>query len=146
MKFIFMDRKKVGKQKRAEGKDFEKRVHKELLHDEWTVCRWNNTVDLDNNKLKEVRPKFINGRIMMMTGGFPDYACWSLDGECWPVGVECKLAGELDHNEKVMCEWLLKNNIFHKIYIASKHKEKNRIKIRYEDFRIKYADWLLKNG
>ena len=50
------------------------------------------------------------------------------------IGVESKINGTLDKLEKQKCQWLLDNNIFSKIFIASKHKIKNRIHIEYKEY------------
>ena len=50
------------------------------------------------------------------------------------IGVESKITGKLDKEEKEKCDWLLKNNIFSKILIASKTKVKNKIVVRYEEY------------
>ena len=42
-------------------------------------------------------------------------------------GVECKSNGKLDKEEKEKCKWLLSNNIFSKILIASKGKKRGSI-------------------
>lgn len=55
------------------------------------------------------------------------------------IGVEVKTNGYLDKTEKEKCQWYLDNNIFSKILIASKYKEKNRVKIKYTDFEEKYG-------
>ncbi len=44
------------------------------------------------------------------------------------IGVECKSNGYLDKKEKAKCKWLLENNIFSKILIASKGKKRGEIK------------------
>lgn len=51
------------------------------------------------------------------------------------IGVECKMTGKLDKEEKEKCKWLLENNIFSKILIASKTKVKNKVVIKYEEFK-----------
>lgn len=43
------------------------------------------------------------------------------------VGVEAKSNGYLDKEEREKCEWLLDNNIFSKIFIASKGEKKEII-------------------
>ncbi len=53
------------------------------------------------------------------------------------IAVECKINGTLDKLEKQKCQWLLDNNIFSKILIASKHKIKNRIHIKYKEWKSK---------
>jgi len=50
-------------------------------------------------------------------------------------GIESKINGKLDKKEKEKCKWLLDNKIFSKILIASKHKVKNKIVIKYEEFK-----------
>lgn len=55
------------------------------------------------------------------------------------IGVESKINGQLDKLEKEKCAWLIKNNKFSKILIASKIKVKNKIVIKYEDFTEKYG-------
>lgn len=51
------------------------------------------------------------------------------------IGVECKVGKYLDKAEKEKCIWLLENKVFSKILIASRYKEKNRIKIKYDEFK-----------
>jgi len=48
------------------------------------------------------------------------------------IGVECKVGKSLDKEEKEKCDWLLKNNIFSKILIASKGPKRGQI--MYEEF------------
>lgn len=43
------------------------------------------------------------------------------------IGVEAKSNGYLDKTEKEKCKWLLENNIFSKILIASKSKKRGEI-------------------
>ena len=50
------------------------------------------------------------------------------------IGIECKMTGVLDREEKEKLDWCLNNKVFSKILIASKIKEKNRIKVVYTDF------------
>jgi len=47
------------------------------------------------------------------------------------IGVECKSNGYLDKIEKQKCRWLLENNVFSKILIAKKDKNK----IKYIEFK-----------
>lgn len=81
--------------------------------------------------------------------GFPDFVCHrkvqcslcyarmgESDGEYYEVvGVECKINGKLDREEKEKCQWLLDNKIFSRLYIAEKTKVKNRIVIVYNEFK-----------
>ena len=103
-------------------------------------------------------------RPMMMGAGFPDFVCFrrikmiddaevkeislmsdgSFDpafiikkshyGDYQVIGVECKVNGILTKLEKQKCKWLLDNNVFSKILIASKTKVKNRVVIVYKEF------------
>lgn len=52
------------------------------------------------------------------------------------IGVEVKSNGYLDKIEKEKCKWLLKNNIFSKILIASKGKVR-RGEIVYKEVKMK---------
>lgn len=56
------------------------------------------------------------------------------------IGVECKTNGYLDKTEREKCRWLLDNNVFSKILIASKIKEGRKIVIKYENFDDKYGE------
>lgn len=138
-----MDKQKQGKRNRASGSDFERRVKKDL-EEHWTVIKNpNNVID---NKFTQGKSKFnpFTKKVMMMSGGFPDFIIFRLrisnsihvDRNLYEIiGVECKVNGHLDKEEKEKCDWLIKNQIFSKILIASKHKEKNKIKIRYTEWK-----------
>ena len=163
------DPKKVamGKASRAQGKQFELRVRKDLEEQGWIVDRWTNNVEFEdisfkrdhsttgfNNiisregKIVPAKSKWAgSGRPMMMGAGFPDFLCirMHIKGELLcrgiisntlykVIGVECKMTGKLDKEEKEKCDWYLKNNIFSKIFIASKHKVKNKIVVEYEEY------------
>lgn len=137
------DPKKVsaGKRSHAQGREFEKRVRKDLEAKGWIVDKWTNNVDIENDKLKQVKPMWIKGRVVMISGGFPDFVCWRNDmPELRIVGVESKMTGELDKGELDKCRWLLKNKIFNKIAIAEKTKVKNKIQIIYRDFGYKHGE------
>lgn len=108
-----------------------------------------------------VNGKFIYGkliqaksnRFLMRSTGFPDFIAFTYanSNATWPIenydktfyisginaiiGVEVKINGYLDPTEREKCRWLLKNNIFSRILIASKLKISNRIKIKYEEFK-----------
>jgi len=49
------------------------------------------------------------------------------------IGVEVKSNGYLSKEEKEKCKWLLENNIFSKILVASKSKKRGKIK--YKGFK-----------
>jgi len=123
-----------------------------LKIDDIEVKKW------EHSKLVQAKPKylFINGGMKMVgnNSGFPDFIAMRRADDAYSytddygdsydklvhevIGVESKMTGELDRIEKEKCKWLLDNNVFSKILIASKHKIKNRIHIEYEDFKIKY--------
>ncbi len=94
--------------------------------------------------LVKVKNKFRGMGIPMMLGaGFPDFIAftgkWHLipdlglldnhlpEGIKVIIGVESKMNGYLDKQEKEKCAWLLKNNIFSKILIASKGTKRGQI-------------------
>ena len=120
----------IGKAGRAAGKLFENKVRAELEQMGFIVSKWNNNVDLQNNKLIPVRPKYnpFTKSLMMMSGGFPDYIVMKrLDNNFYEVvGVESKLGKYLDAEEKKKAQWLINNKIFSMIFVAYKKKEKGK--------------------
>ncbi len=85
-------------------------------------------------KIVKVKNKFLGpGKPMMLGAGFPDFI--ALKHECYHdfsslyqvFGVESKVNGLLDKQEKEKCSWLLSNNIFSKILIASKGEKRGEI-------------------
>ncbi len=89
-------------------------------------------------KLVKVKNKFRGKGIPMMLGaGFPDFVCFKLYNVARVgkeetivyevIGVEAKSNGYLDKVEKEKCRWLLNNNIFSKILIASKGTKRGQI-------------------
>lgn len=145
-----------GKKSRAQGSAFELRVRKDLDAKGWAVDKWSNNVELSEvNSLDmdgfHINGKFIFGRLvqaknkwagpnrpLVLGAGFPDFVAFRptniLEEQYEVIGVESKMNGKLDKEEKLKCEWLLKKRIFNSILIASKHKIKNRIHIKYQDF------------
>ena len=95
------------------------------------------------NKGKLIKAKSFMGR--SRTNGFPDFIAFRKEGEInqcklwlddglqntkivWNlIGVECKSNGYLDKIEIAKCRWLLENNIFSKILIASKGTKRGQI-------------------
>ncbi len=140
----------IGKASRQAGLRFEVKVRKDLESNGWIVDRWSNNVDLENNKLIPAKPKFVyNPKLKMrvpmgMNSGFPDFICFKpnifkdikqlkyLENYYEIAGVESKMNGKLDKIEKQKCQWLLENNVFSKILIASKGEVRGSIK--YEKF------------
>lgn len=97
-------------------------------------------------KLVPCKPKFnpFTKSLMMNSGGFPDFIAFRtsnmpIHSDCslgetnlWTkgyenLGVESKMDGKLDKEEKEKCRWLLENNIFSKILIAQKSEKRGEI-------------------
>lgn len=114
-----------------------------------------NKINITNpvGKLVPAKPKFVfNPQIMrrIMIGnssGFPDFITFRMESiddfdngksqKNWRImGVESKSNGILDKEEKEKCKWLLDNNIFPEILIASKGPKRGQI--IYTDFSEKY--------
>ena len=118
-----------GKKARADGVKFELKVRRDLEADGWIVDKWNNNVDLENDKLIIAKRKYNPfNKVMAIGVGFPDFVCfrWGVDG-CKGygdiIGVEAKSAKYLDKEEKAKVKWLLDNKIFSKILVAYKGKD-----------------------
>lgn len=113
---------------------------------------------IQEGKLIKAKPKFVfnpglRRRMPMgMGSGFPDFIAYkfnyvSNDSPINPldwsefdygfviIGIESKMNGKLDAEEKEKCRWLLRNKIFSKILIASKTKVKNKIVVVYSEFQ-----------
>lgn len=128
------EKRKQGKRNKRAGREFESLVRKDLESKGWIVSKWCNTIEED--KIVAVKPKFnpFTKRLMMMSGGFPDFIAFqsikSFIGSYVLVGVESKSNGSLDAKEKKMCRFYLDNKIFHQIKIARKGKERGEIEYR----------------
>ena len=82
-----MDKRKMGKRSRAQGKAFELRVRKDLEEKGWICDRWSNNVsdfpegninmspeEREDRKLVAAKSKFRGvGIPMMLSSGFPDF-------------------------------------------------------------------------
>lgn len=126
-----------------------------------TIIKIKNKEELVG-KLIKAKPKFIYNpglkrRMPMgLSSGFPDFIAFFTDRDeihknCQLpfmtfkllkynhdfraniIGVESKMDGKLDKLEKQKCEWLLVNNIFNKILIASKGIKRGEI--LYTEFK-----------
>lgn len=140
---VLKEKKKVvmGAKSRASGAAFELRVRKDLEEKGWTVDKWTNNIDLEKNEIIAAKRKmrFINQnmRFMALGTGFPDFVAFQLmDGEAnyRVIGVEVKTNGTLSRVEKEKCRWYLERKTFNEILIAKKVKEKNRVKVVYNEF------------
>lgn len=132
--------RKQGKKNRVSGADFERRVRADLEGKGWIVSKWQNNVDLTNNKCTACKNKFLGpGKPMMLGAGFPDFITYknytkeaNCGGPCFDVVfVECKINGKLDPTERDKAKWYLEKGCCSEFLIASKTKEGNRVKINY---------------
>ena len=134
-----IDKQKQGKRNKAAGRRFELRVRKDLEKKGWIVAKWMNNVK--DNVMIPARHKFRGPGIPMAIGtGFPDFIAFRMSDSSGAhryydvIGVEAKSAKYLDKEEKAKCKWLLDNNIFSQILIASKGKKRGEIV--YNEFKI----------
>jgi len=98
------------------------------------------------SRLVPAKPKFIfnpktkSRQMIGNNSGFPDFVAFrkvpvNLAPEGFMkvyevVGVESKINGQLDREEKEKCGWLLANNVFSGIVIASKGEKRGEIVYR----------------
>ena len=131
---------KQGKLNRAHGSDFERRTRIDLESKGWFASKFQSNVNLEKDKLVPAKAS----KFRLATTGFPDYIAFKryyykeLDVYRYRlIGVECKVNGYLSQEEKAKCIFLIENFIFSEILIASKTKEKGKIKINYKKFNVK---------
>lgn len=128
-----MDFKKQGKRNRESGRKFELTVRKYLEYenkdlgiDKMIVSKWQNNVDLENGKLIQAK----SNRFMMRTCGYPDFVVYWPRGRnetgFWAdmaariIGIECKVDGYLNPEERKKAKWLLDNGVFSEFWVAKK--------------------------
>lgn len=94
-----------------------------------------------SGKLIPAKRKFNPFKKVLGIGtGFPDFIAFNAHHKSEDytkmfyevIGVEAKINGTLDKQEKEKCRWLLDNNIFSRIVIAKKGEKREII---YEDFQ-----------
>ena len=134
-----LSKKEQGKKSRRQGKAFELKVRADLEDKGWIVDRWSNNVE--NDKIVPAKSKWNNftHSMMMGSGGFPDFIAFKQNnslicGVYKIIGVEVKIKGTLSKVEKEKLRWLLDNNIFSKILVASKEKEGRKVVVKYKEF------------
>ncbi len=151
---IKKEKQKQGKKNKAAGARFELKVRKDLEDKGRIVSKWMNNVVLPlgnivkpgsgmpaiivRGYLTPAKHKFRGlGRPMAIGTGFPDFIAFRYGDscdcghECGHIeGIEVKSNGYLDKIEKEKCKWLLDNNIFSKILIASKGEKRGTIKYK----------------
>lgn len=126
-----------GKKSKKSGTDFEAKVRKDLEEKGWIVAKWPNQIDLHEGKIIPAKRVFNPFRKVMTIGtGFPDFVCFRRNesGSYIIWGLECKVNGQLDREEKEKCAFILDNQIFSEVVIAKKGDEG----IEYIFFREKY--------
>jgi hypothetical protein len=134
------EKSKIGKKSRIDGAKFELVVRLELEKNGWVVIKNPNNVieDKDNIKhFKQGKSKYnpFTKRIMMSSGGFPDFLAYKpINNSYEIIGVESKINGYLDKEEREKCEWILEKKIFSKILVASKVKNGRKVGVKYETF------------
>lgn len=113
----------------------------------WEKVQWINKHFGLIGELIPAKRKFNPFKKALSIGtGFPDFIAFRLIAKdeskedkkiCFYeiIGVEVKSDGYLDKTEKLKCQWLLDNNIFSKILIASKSEVRG--KINYKEFKMK---------
>jgi len=126
---------KQGKRNRRMGANFERRTRKDLEQKGWFVSKYQNNLDLEQNKMIPAKAS----RFRLSTTGFPDFIAYKMYKTLTAkiMFVECKINGKLSKIEKEKANWYLKNNVCSKFFIASKYKENGKVKINYEEIKIK---------
>lgn len=112
---------KIRKKARASGAKFELKTREVLEKAGWVVSKWNNNIDLVNEKIVKAKPKFnpFTKTLMMNGQGFPDYIAFRLVVHeevpglvHWPTYhirlIECKQNGYLTPEERKKCQILTK--------------------------------------
>lgn len=131
---------KKGKKTKAQASRFELKVRKDLESKGRIVDKWNNNVDLNEDKLIIAKKRFNPyGKFTIIGTGFPDFiSIKHIHDELYSViGVEVKMNGILSKEEREKCVWYLQNKIFSQIWIAKKGKKRGQIE--YDDFLEKYG-------
>ena len=125
-----------GSKARATGSNFELKVRKDLQRKDWTVDKWSNNVDLENEALHPAKRKYNPfSKVMAIGTGFPDFICFQKIGKLYKIiGVEVKINGSLSKIEKNKCKFYLKNKIFNEILVAKKKKIGKKIFVEYINF------------
>lgn len=136
-----ISRSSIGKKSRAAGARFELKVRKDLEEKGWITDKWTKNVDLEKMELIPAKRKFNPfNRVMTIGTGFPDFIAFKQivgrkedDFHAYKVvGVESKMNGHLDKQEKEKCFFLLEKGVFKDILIARKGEKKGTIE--YVDF------------
>lgn len=133
---------KKGRKSRASGASFELKVRRDLEDKGWIVDKWSNNVDLEEEKVVPAKRKYNPFKKALVIGtGFPDFITLKkIHNSSYGVeGVEVKKNGLLSKEEKEKCRFLLKGEIFSKIWVAKSVMNGRKINIDYIDFKEKYG-------
>ena len=112
---------KQGKKNRKQGAIFEKLVRTDLESKGYTVCKWVNNIDLEQNKIVPAKPAFNPfTKSFALARGFPDYIAFKRDvvGHWVILGVEAKRTGYLDKIERQKVVWYRQNKTFDSFWIS----------------------------
>ena len=133
---------KKGKSSRARGARFELKVRRDLESKGRIVDKWNNNVDLEEEKVIIAKRKYNPFKKMLVVGtGFPDFISIKRirEGAHSVIGVEVKMNGILSKIEKEKSAFYLQRGIFSQIWIAKAIRKGRKIEIEYDNFQEKYA-------
>ena len=156
---------KRGKAAKAAGTRFENKVGNDMRAKGYFVDKWSNNVEFPEENInlppEERKGKLIIAKskfnpfskAVMVGAGFPDFIAFKRidhiqlhrgDGTqiyighhklTENIGVEAKIKGYLSAIEKDKAQWLSENEVFSKIWIASRGKKRGEIK--YVEFKPK---------
>ena len=140
------ERKVTGKKSKGAGARFELKTRHDLEKKGWIVCKWANNVEFEgelcpNGKLIPAKTKWMftkqGPRPAGLGSGFPDFVAFrkvmgyvTTNNTPCPyevIAVESKMNGILSKDEKEKVEWLLENDVFEVILVASKGEKRGDI-------------------
>ena len=156
---MVVDYKKQGKKNRKKGGDFEREVRADMESKGYIVSKWSNNVECEGmnedgtwekqdtkKKYKAYRGLSLSpakhkfnpfNKVMTLGTGLPDFVVYKHVGifkgkaVSEVIGVESKINGYLDQEEKAKLLWQLQNNVFSKVLIAKKEDGE----IKYDEFK-----------
>jgi hypothetical protein len=139
VKIMKLNKSRQGKRNKINGANFERKVRHDYEARGYFVAKWTNQVDLENNKLIPSKHKFnFFTKVMSLGSGFPDFIAFREEtmnsGDYTILGIEAKINGYLDKEEKEKARWLLQHRVFNRILIAKKIKEGRHVIPKYEVF------------
>lgn len=128
------EKKNQGRKNRVSGAKFELKVRDFMVDEGWFVSKSEINVDLEKGKIVPAK----GGRFRIKSTGFPDFICWKqVDGLYAVIGVECKGGNKsnkyLDKEEKEKCKFMLDEELFDKIYLATKKKVGRRVDVELKE-------------